>query len=60
MSTATPSLQALKFMADLLEEAESTASICEDVAPWCDAKPLIEELWLLYANQLDALKEAAK
>lgn len=60
MSTATPSLQALKFMADLLEEAESTAAICEDVAPWCDAKPLIEELWLLYANQLDSLKEATK
>ena len=28
-----PSLQALQLMADLLEEAESTASICEDLAP---------------------------
>lgn len=55
-----PSLQALQFMADLLEQAETTASICEDVAPWCDAKPLIEELWLLYSSQLDAIKEAAK
>lgn len=53
------SLRALRFMADLLEDAERTATICEDVHPWCDAKPLIEELWLLYANRLDALKETS-
>lgn len=44
---------AISFFADLLEDAERTQSICEDVAPWADAKPLIEELWLVYAEQLE-------
>ena len=51
-----PSLQALSLMAELLEDAENTQSICEDVAPWCDRKPLIEELWQLYSDQMDLLK----
>jgi len=44
--------QAASFFADLLEDAERTQSICDDVEPWCNAKPLIEELWKLYADQL--------
>jgi len=52
----TTSFQALALLAVLLEEAENTVSICEDVAPWCDRKPLIEELWKLYSDQMDLLK----
>ena len=46
------SIQAIEFFAELLEDAEQTQSICEDVAPWCDRKPLIEELWELYETQV--------
>lgn len=46
------SIHALSLLAELLEDAEQTQSICEDVAPWCDRKPQIEELWTLYASLL--------
>lgn len=47
---------AIALLAELLEEAEQTQSICEDVAPWCDRKPQIEELWTVYENLLEAVK----
>jgi len=43
-------------MAELLEDAETTQSFCEDVAPWCDRKPFIEELWQLCSDQMDLIK----
>jgi len=46
------SISALSLLAELLEDAEQTQSICEDVAPWCDRKPQIEELWTLYSSLL--------
>lgn len=53
------SIGAISFFATLLEQAEETQSICEDVALWCDAKPYIEELWQLYAEQLDSAKSTS-
>lgn len=50
------SLSALKLFAQLLEDAEQTASICDDVEPWCSAKPDIEALWELYASELEKVK----
>jgi hypothetical protein len=50
---------AISFFATLLEQAEETQSICDDVAMWRDAKPHIEELWQLYAEQLESAKRAA-
>lgn len=46
------SVSALSLLAELLEDAEQTQSICEDLTPWCDRKPQIEELWTLYSSLL--------
>lgn len=54
MARNQTSLQALQLFAELLEDAEQTVSLCEDIAPWSDRKPLIEELWLLYQSQLNS------
>ena len=52
-----PSLQALQLLAELLEEAEATITVCDDVAPLGDRELAIAELWELYSNQLDQLRE---
>lgn len=50
------SASALSLLANLLEEAENTQVICEDLKPWSDLKPQIEELWGLYESQLDLIR----
>lgn len=53
------SVSALSLLASLLEDAENTQVICEDLKPWSELKPQIEELWKLYEHQLDLARQTA-
>lgn len=50
---------ALSLLANLLEDAENTQVICDDLKPWSELKPQIEELWKLYEHQLDLARQSA-
>ena len=53
------SVAALALLANLLEDAENTQVICDDLKPWSELKPQIEELWKLYEHQLDLAHKRA-
>jgi hypothetical protein len=59
MSDPRISVAALALLANLLEDAENTQVICDDLKPWSELKPQIEELWKLYEHQLDLARQSA-
>ena len=58
MMTLSP--MSVQLLAELLEGAEETISVCSDIDYWNDRKPLIEELWGLYSQEVEKLQHPSQ